>query len=99
MPRSDWQAMEERIDAQRWTPSLAVAAEHLLPEGMALLTATPQQAVLNGLVRRVFILGFICRDKRVVAHVEEHCDDVAPDTQLRWAIERFETHLKAAELV
>jgi hypothetical protein len=99
MPRSDWQSIEERIDAKRWTPSLADAAEHLLPAGMTLLTPSPCQAVLNGLVRRIFILGFHCRDKRVVTHVEEHCDGMAPDAQLRWAIERFESHLKAAELV
>jgi hypothetical protein len=91
--------MEERIDAKRWMPSLADAAPRLLPEGMMLLTPNPCQAVMDGLVRRIFILGFLCRDKRVVTHVEEHCEEIAADAQLRWAIERFENHLKAAELV
>jgi hypothetical protein len=98
MPRTNWKSIEERIDANRWQPSFADAAEHLLPEGMRLL-AKDTQCVLRGLVRRVFVLGFQCRDERVVMHVEEHCDGMSADSQLRWAIERFEQHLKAAELV
>jgi hypothetical protein len=90
--------MEERIDAGRSCPSLEAAAEHLLPAGMRLLTPRPRQSVMRGLVRRVFVLSFECRDKRVVTHMEEHCDGVPAATQLRWAIERFETLLKAAEL-
>lgn len=89
--------MEERIDANRWQPSFADAAEHLLPRGMKLLTKDAQ-CVIRGLVRRVFILGFVCRDQSMVCHMEEHCDGMPPDTQLRWAIEHFENHLKAAEL-
>ena len=98
MPRLNRRSIEERIDANRWQPSFADAAEHLLPEGMKLI-AKETQCVLRGLVRRVFILGFTCRDQRMVTHVEEHCEELPPDTQLRWAIERFEAHLKAAELV
>lgn len=99
MRRTNWQSIEERIDANRWQPSFADAAQHLLPAGMTLLTAEPKQSVHRGLIRRVLVLAFQCRDRRVVTHVEEHCDGVPPDTQLRWAIERFEIQLRAAELV
>jgi hypothetical protein len=98
MPRSDWQSIEERIDANRWLPSFDTAAEQLLPAGMKLLTKDAQ-CVIRGLVRRVFILGFVCRDQNMVCHLEEHCHELPADAQLRWAIDRFESHLKAAELV
>lgn len=92
-------SIEEWIDSRRFHPTLESAAERLLPPGMTLLTPRPRRSVMRGLVRRVFVLGFECSDNRVITHTEEHCDEIPEDAQLRWAISRFEEHLKAAELV
>ena len=97
--RASWQNFESTIDTRRKWGSLAQAAEKVLPDHMVLLTPTPRQTVKDGIVKRVFLLGFKCGDGRMLTHMEEHNDHVHDEPQLTFARDTFQSHLKAAQLV
>ena len=99
MATASWQAMEEWVDSRRCEPSFARAAAEILPLEYVLLTAEPTQCVQEGLLKRVFVLGYRCRDAQIVTHVQEHLDRSPDDVQIRYALEQFQARLQAAQLV
>ncbi len=96
--RSSWSRLEEEIDARRRRPTLRIAADQILPPTIVLLTDEPQACVRGKAVKRVFVLGFRCRDNKLLTHVEDHTEGICNVQQMRWALETFQAHLEAAQL-
>ena len=76
--------------------SLRQAADKFLPRQLVLLTDTPMQAVHDNLVRRVFVLGYMGGDARVLTHTVEYMIGVSHEQQVIWAAEDFRHLLSLA---